>query len=89
MTVQLQLNTDNWEQIYNDSFRVVSVSDKLFVPFQEILIPTLVNKHIIAVYINTEIPKGAKWNYAGYLIQRLELGFSVGGDSKFDEFSRR
>ena len=89
MTVQLQLNSDNWEQIYNDSFRVVSVSDKLFVPFQEILIPTLVNKHIIAVYINTEIPKGAKWNYAGYLIQRLELGLSVGGDSKFDEFSRR
>lgn len=89
MTVQLQLNNENWEQIYNDTFQVVSVSDKLFVPFQEIIIPTPINKHIIAVYINTEIPQGAKWNYAGHLIQRLNLGLSVGTESSFDEFSRR
>lgn len=89
MTVQLQLNNQNWEQIYNESFSVTFVTDKIFAPFQEISIPSVINKHIIAVYINTEIPEGAKWNFAGNLIQRIELGLSVGGSFNLDEFSRR
>lgn len=90
MTRILQLgNADNWEQIYSTSVAAVTVTPKVHAPIPEITVPLLLDNHILAVYITTEIPEGSNWNFAGFLNQKFELGLTVGGIPEADELSRR
>ena len=90
MTRILQLNnTDNWEQIYNTSVVAVTVTPKFSVPIPEITVPLLLESHILAVYITTEVPEGGNWHFAGFLNQKFQLGLTVGGTPEADELSRR
>ncbi|MCC5641130.1 hypothetical protein LC593_35980 [Nostoc sp. CHAB 5844] len=90
MTRILQLgNADNWEQIYHTSVAAVNVTPKVHAPIPEITVPLLLENHILAVYITTEVPEGSNWNFAGFLNQKFELGLTVGGTPEADELSRR
>ncbi|OCQ98958.1 hypothetical protein BCD64_23250 [Nostoc sp. MBR 210] len=86
----LQLgNADNWQQIYNTSVAAVNVTPDTHVPIAEITVPFLIDTHVLAVYITTNIPEGRDWNFAGFLNQKFELGLTVGGVPEADELSRR
>ncbi|MDZ8228295.1 hypothetical protein [Nostoc sp. ChiVER01] len=90
MTRILQLgNADNWEQIYHTTVAAVTLNSKIHNPIPEITIPLLLETHILAVYVTTDIPEGRKWNFAGFLNQKFELGLTVGGTPEADELSRR
>lgn len=90
MTRILQLgNADNWEQIYQTTVAAVTLNSKIHNPIPEITVPILLETHILAVYVTTDIPEGRKWNFAGFLNQKFELGLTVGGTPEADELSRR
>jgi hypothetical protein len=86
----LQLsNAANWEQIYNTSVAAVNITPDTHVPIAEITVPFLIDTHVLAVYITTDVPEGREWFFAGYLNQKFELGLTVGGTPEADELSRR
>lgn len=55
----------------------------------KITVPVLIDTHVLAVYVTTEIPEGRTWNFAGYLHQEFNLGLTVGGNPDADEVSTR
>ncbi|MBD2772917.1 hypothetical protein, partial [Iningainema tapete] len=90
MTRILQLgNASNWEQIYNHSQAAVSINPDTHAPIPEIVVPLLIETHVLAVYITTVVPEAREWHFAGYLNQKFELGLTVGGTPEADELSRR
>ncbi|MBH8563758.1 hypothetical protein I8748_16430 [Nostoc sp. CENA67] len=90
MTRTLQLgNADNWQQIFNTSVAAVTLNSTAYVPIPEITAPLLLETHVLATYITTNIPEGRKWNFAGFLNQKFELGLTVGGTPEADNLTRR
>jgi hypothetical protein len=90
MSRVLQLgNSANWDQIYTTSVSAVRVTPDTHAPIPEITIPFLLEVHVIAVYVFTDIPEGRRWFFAGFLNQKFELGLTVGGTPDADELSRR
>jgi hypothetical protein len=90
MTRTLQLgNAANWEQIYTHSQVAVQITPTVHAPIPEITVPLLIESHVLAVYLTTEIPEGRNWNFAGFLHQRFELGLTVGGMPEADDLSLR
>jgi hypothetical protein len=90
MTRTLQLsNADNWQQVYHHSVAAVTINSDTHVPIAEITVPLLLDTHVLAVYVTTEVPEGRNWNFAGFLNQKFELGLTVGGTPEADELSRR
>ena len=80
MTRILQLGIEsNWNLQYSDSFPAVSyLNDSagrpIYQRITEINIPVLFDKSIIAVSVNTTVPVGKIWKYAGYLRRSLTTG---------------
>lgn len=76
----LQLGIEsNWNLQYSDSFPAVSYLNNsegkpIYQRITEIKVPTIFDKPIIAVSINTAVPVGRIWNYAGYLRRTLATG---------------
>lgn len=87
-TLQLN-NADNWEQIYNTSVSAVFITPKVHAKIPKIEVPFLLDTHVLAVYVTTEVPEGSNWNFAGYLSQQFNLGLIVGGTPEADEVSSR
>lgn len=87
-TLQLN-NADNWEQIYNTSVSAVFITPNVHAVIPKITVPLLIDTHVLAVYVTTEVPEGRSWNFAGYLHQEFNLGLTVGGTPEADEISTR
>jgi hypothetical protein len=83
MTRNLQLHLeDNWRLQYSSSFPAISLGtnsqgNPIYQPITEIIIPTIFDKSIIAVSINTTVPVGRIWKYAGYLSYSLITGLGA------------
>ncbi|MDZ7970662.1 MAG: hypothetical protein RM368_38025 [Nostoc sp. DedSLP03] len=77
MSRNLQLGIEsNWHLQYSDSFPAVSylndsAGKPIYQKITEINIPVVFDKPIIAVSVNTTIPVGKIWTYAGYLRRSL------------------
>lgn len=90
MTRNLQLGIEaNWQLQYSASFPAVSFlndanGNPIYEKILEIQVPTIFDKPIIAVSINTTVPVGKIWKYAGYLRRSLVagIGSSFAGDPK-------
>lgn len=80
--VQLN-NSDNWESLYSTDITAVQVPLQngryLLNPIPEIVVPITLNKFILAVNVETEVPEGSIWNFAGYITQKISTGLVVGG----------
>ncbi|MEH2306998.1 hypothetical protein [Nostoc sp.] len=80
MARNLQLGIEsNWALQYSDSFPAVSylndsAGNPIYQRITEINIPVVFDKNIIAVSVNTTVPVGKIWKYAGYLRRSLTTG---------------
>ena len=80
MTRILQLGIEsNWDLQYSNSFPAVtylndSAGKPIYQRITEINIPVVFDKQIIAVSVNTTVPVGKVWKYAGYLRRSLTTG---------------
>jgi len=71
-------NGDNWDEVYSASRSIVRTGPLSYIPIGEIAIPILFEKPILAFYC--ESPSSpAHWKSAGWLNQKIRLGFTVGG----------
>ncbi|MDZ8190018.1 MAG: hypothetical protein RMX96_34930 [Nostoc sp. ChiSLP02] len=83
MTRNLQLGIESyWALQYSNSIPAVSyVNDSsgkpIYQKITEIHVPVVFDKPIIAVSINTTIPVGKIWEYAGYLRRSLTTGLGA------------
>lgn len=78
---KLQLaNENNWQNIWSESFQAEPVANNLarYRPIEEISVPVLFNRNVIAVYAVSSTAK-PRWKFAGLLKQKLQLGLIVGG----------
>lgn len=79
----LQLGIEsNWQLQYSNSFPAVSflndaAGNPIYEKITEIQVPTVFDKPIIAVLINTTVPVGKIWKYAGYLSRSLTTGLGA------------
>jgi hypothetical protein len=91
MTRRLQLsNAANWEQIYNNSFTAgILGNGSAYVPIPEVEIPVILESHVVAIHIDTAVPEGRSWNFAGFLFQRYQLGLVLGGIPDADTITTR
>ncbi len=88
MSRNLQLGIEsNWVLQYSISIPAVSYlndssGSPIYEKITEIIVPVVFDKPIIAVSVNTAIPVGKIWKYAGYLRRSLTtgLGASFVGD---------
>lgn len=77
----LQLgNSANWQQLYSTSVNAVSLGagSVLFAPIETILVPILIESHIIAVSVTSANAKDT-WYFGGLISQKINLGLTVGG----------
>ncbi len=83
MARNLQLGIEsNWALQYSNSFPAVSyLNDSegkpIYQRITEINIPVVFDKSIIAVSVNTTVPVGKVWIYAGYLRRSLTTGLGA------------
>ncbi|MDZ8108992.1 MAG: hypothetical protein RM338_25670 [Nostoc sp. DedQUE12a] len=81
MSRNLQLGIEsNWVLQYSISIPAVSYlndasGNPIYEKITKIIVPVVFDKPIIAVSINTTIPVGKIWNYAGYLRRTVATAF--------------
>ncbi|MDQ3018255.1 MAG: hypothetical protein M3Q64_00055 [bacterium] len=77
-------NSDNWQSIYSTNITAVQVPMQdgkyLINPIPEIVIPVLLDRFILAVSVDTDVPSGSIWRFAGYVNQKISTGLVVGGN---------
>jgi hypothetical protein len=49
-------------------------------PIPEIAVPFVLDKFILAVSIETDVPSNSIWRFAGYINQKISTGLVVGGN---------
>lgn len=86
-TLQLS-NSANWEPFWTATFNGVRVTPQTVAPIGEKLNPILLDKHILAVYVDSNSAKST-WYFAGFLSQRMQLGLTVGGLPDTNGYTRR
>ncbi|MCM0590159.1 MAG: hypothetical protein HEQ19_13975 [Gloeotrichia echinulata CP02] len=93
MTRRVELNSKNWELTYDQSTSAGKLPKEgggyKLVPIPEIAIPFLFNEFILAILIDTTIPDGRKWIYAGLATQSIASGITLGGKIDSNVNSRR
>ncbi|MCC5641072.1 hypothetical protein LC593_35655 [Nostoc sp. CHAB 5844] len=76
-------NSNNWQSIYSTNINAVQVPMQnggyIHSPIPEIVVPLVINKFILAVSVNTDVPTNSIWKFAGYLNQKISTGLVVGG----------
>ncbi|MDZ8083956.1 MAG: hypothetical protein RMX35_33455 [Nostoc sp. DcaGUA01] len=76
-------NSDNWQSIYSTNVNAVQVPMQnggyLSSPIPEILVPFVLDKFILAVSVDTDVPSDSIWRFAGYINQKITTGLVVGG----------
>lgn len=79
-------NSDNWESIYSTNVNAVQVPMQdgryLINPIPEIVVPFLLDKFILAVSVDTDVPADSIWRFAGYINQKISTGLVVGGSQE-------
>lgn len=80
-------NSANFSLIYTNSISatVIQVQDRsLYARLTELIIPVIFDKPIISISINTTVPVGKIWRYAGKISQVIPtaLGDSFADDKK-------
>jgi len=77
-------NSANWESIYSTNVSAVQVPMQngkyLINPIPEIVAPFVLDKFILAVSVDTDVPQESIWRFAGYINQRINTGLVVGGN---------
>lgn len=81
-------NAENWESVYTTSVEAVSMTPGGHQPIVAIPIPILINSPIIAIYADNPSARPT-WYRAGYLIQKIRIGVTVGGQADTESFSTR
>jgi hypothetical protein len=74
-------NSANWRSLWFGSFTAVLVPGGKagsFYPIDPILVPVLLEDHIIAVVASSQSAKPT-WRLAGKLIRKIQTGITVGG----------
>ena len=86
----LQLsNSNNWESVWQGTFSAQrSPGNTTMLPIPEIVVPILLDKHILAVSITSNTAKPT-WYFGGFLNQRISLGLVVGGLPDSDAIEKR
>jgi hypothetical protein len=83
MARNLQLGIEsNWALQYSNSFPAVSylndsAGKPIYQQITEINIPVVFDKPLVAVSVNTTIPVGKVWKYAGYLRRSSTTGLGA------------
>lgn len=81
--VQLS-NSDNWQSIYSTNVNAVQVpmqdGSYLTNPIPEIVVPVVLDKFILAISVDTDVPVDSVWRFAGYINQKISTGLVVGGN---------
>ncbi|MCM0591346.1 MAG: hypothetical protein KA716_31845 [Gloeotrichia echinulata DEX184] len=83
MSRNLQLEIEiNWQLQYSNSFPAVSflndaAGNLIYEKITEVQVPVVFDKPIIAVSVNTTVPVGKIWKYAGYLSRSLNTGLGA------------
>ncbi|AFY48903.1 hypothetical protein Nos7524_3100 [Nostoc sp. PCC 7524] len=76
-------NSNNWESIYSTNIYAVSVpmqnGTSLISPIPEIVVPFVLDKFILAVSVDTDVPTNSVWRFAGYINQKISTGIVIGG----------
>lgn len=76
-------DSNNWQSIYSTNVNAVQVPMQdgkyLTDPIPEIVVPVLLDKFILAVSVDTDVPSGSIWRFAGYLNQKISTGLVIGG----------
>jgi hypothetical protein len=61
-------NSDNWQSIYSTNITAVQVPMQdgkyLINPIPEIVVPVLLDKFILAVSVDTDVPSNSTWRFA-------------------------
>ncbi|MBH8563779.1 hypothetical protein I8748_16535 [Nostoc sp. CENA67] len=77
-------NSDNWQSIFSTNIVAVQVPMQngkyLINPIPEIVIPLLLDKFILAVSVETDVPSESNWRFAGYVNQKISTGIVLGGN---------
>ncbi|MBD2344165.1 hypothetical protein [Anabaena subtropica] len=86
-------NSNNWESIYSTNINAVSVpmqnGTSLINPIPEIVVPFVLDKFILAVSVDTEVPNDSVWRFAGYINQKISTGIVIGGGQDATSVSGR
>ena len=76
-------NSANWQSIFSTNIVAVQVPMQngkyLINPIPEIVVPFLVDKFILAVSVETDVPSESNWRFAGYINQKISTGIVIGG----------
>ncbi|BAZ66268.1 hypothetical protein ACE1AT_13930 [Pelatocladus sp. BLCC-F211] len=48
-------------------------------PIPEIVVPVVLDKFILAVSVDTDVPTDSVWRFAGYINQKISTGIVIGG----------
>ncbi|MBH8575454.1 hypothetical protein I8752_21065 [Nostocaceae cyanobacterium CENA369] len=48
-------------------------------PIPEIVVPFVLDKFILAVSVETDVPADSVWRFAGYINQKISTGLVIGG----------
>ena len=82
-------NSSNWESVWQGTFSAQRSSGNTIInPIPEIVVPILLDKHILAVSITSSTAKPT-WYFGGFLNQRISLGIVVGGLPDSDAIEKR
>ncbi len=76
MTRNIELLETNFSLVYSNS--IPSTYDGngniIYAPIQPLLMPIVFDKSIISIDVNTNIPSGSQWVYAGTLNRIIPIG---------------
>jgi hypothetical protein len=76
-------NSNNWQSIYTTHVIAVQIPMQngkyLINPIPEIVVPFVLDKFILAVRVQTDVPADSIWRFAGYINQKISTGLVVGG----------
>jgi hypothetical protein len=73
-------NSSNWQPLWFGSFTAMSVPDKpagYTYPIPPILVPVLLDDHIIAITAESDTAKPT-WKLAGKLLRKIQTGITIG-----------
>lgn len=86
-------NSNNWESIYSTNINAVSVpmqnGTSLISPIPDIVVPFVLDKFILAVSVDTDVPTDSDWRFAGYINQKISTGIIIGGGQDATSVSGR
>jgi hypothetical protein len=84
MTLQPNFaNSANWELIgqISGNAQLVTVNNepKIFQPINSLTLPLTLEKHTLAISVETNSPKDDNWQYGGNALMLVNTGITVGG----------